>query len=125
MPGAVLKVTGPLSYQIKLVNGNTVHCHIDNVRRRYSAVDINVATSTDFKPQTNSDNDLADIAVDSTVNSDSFTEQSFPVLAPTSTNGHSSSLESQVDTSSVDVPVRHSTQTSRPPKSSFLFVSTY
>ena len=35
-----------------------VRHHIDNVRRRYSAVDIEVATSTDFKPQTNSDNAL-------------------------------------------------------------------
>ena len=60
MSGMVLKVTGPLSYWIKLVNGNTVCHHIDNVRRRYSAVDIGVATSTDFKPQTNFDNALAD-----------------------------------------------------------------
>ena len=97
-----------VSYQIKLVNGNTVRRHIDNVRR-YSAVDIDVATSTDFKPQTNSENDLADIAVDSTVNSNSFTEQFSPVLAPMSTNGHSSSLESRVDTSSVNVPVCRST----------------
>ena len=49
----MLKVTGPLSYQIKLVNGDTVRGHINNVRRRYNAVDI---------------------AVESTVNSESFTE---------------------------------------------------
>ena len=125
MPGTLVKVTGPLSYLIKLINGNTVHHHIDNVRKRYSAGEIDVATSTDFKPQTNSDDALADIAVESTVNSDSFTKQSFPVLAPTSTNGHSSSLESQVDTSSVNVPIRHSTRTSRLSNSGFPFVNTY
>ena len=70
----VLKVAGPLSYWIKLVNGKTFRRHINNVRRRYGAVDIDVATSTDFKPQTNFDNAPADLAVDSTVNSDSFTE---------------------------------------------------
>ena len=66
----MLKVSCPLSYLIRLVNGNTVHRHINNVRRRYSAVDIEVATSTDYKSQTNSDNALADMAVESTVNSD-------------------------------------------------------
>ena len=119
IPGTLLTVTGPLSYQIKLVNGDTVRRHIDNVRRRYSAVDIDITTSTDFKPQTNSDNAPVDIAVESTVNSESFTEQSSPVPAPMSTNGHSSSLESQVDMSSVNVPVRCSTRTSRPSESVF------
>ena len=125
MPGTVLNVTGPFSYWIKLVNGNTVRRHINDVRTRYNAVDIEVATSTDFKPQTNSDNALTDLDVESTVNSESFTEQSSPVLAPTSTNGHSSSLGSQVDTLSVNVPVHCSTRTSRPPESGFPFVNTY
>ena len=112
----VSKVVGHLSYWIKLVNGKTFRRHINNVRRRYNAVDIDVATSTDFKTQTNFVNALADLAVDSTVNSDSFTEQSSLVLAPTSTNGHLSSLASEADTSSVDVPVHRSTRTSRSPK---------
>ena len=70
----------------KLHDTHTGCCKMKALGHRYSAVDIEVATSTDFKPQTNSDNALADMAVESTVNSDSFTEQSSPFLAPTSTN---------------------------------------
>ena len=79
MPGAVLKITGPLFYLIKLVNSNIVHC-INNVRRRYSAVDIDVATSTDYESQMNYDNALIDMTVEPTVNLDSFTEQISPFL---------------------------------------------
>ena len=68
MPGTVLKTTGLCL--IKLANNNTVHHHIDNVRR-YSAVDIQTPTNTDYEPQINPDNPLTDMIVDPTVNSDS------------------------------------------------------
>ena len=57
--------------------------------------------------------------MDSTVNSDSSTEQFSPVLVPMSTNGHLSSFASQVEMSSVNVPVHHSTRTNRPLENGF------
>ena len=99
-------------YLIKLVNSNTVCC-INNVRRRYSAVDIDVATSTDYEPQMNSNNALVDKTVEPTVNLDSFTKQISPVLEPNlSTNEPLSSISSQVDMSSNNVQVHCSTQPS-------------
>ena len=32
--GTIVKVTGPLSYEVELVNGLRVRQHVDNVRRR-------------------------------------------------------------------------------------------
>ena len=34
IPGTIVKVTGPLSYEVELENGSRVRRHIDNVRRR-------------------------------------------------------------------------------------------
>ena len=34
IPGTIVKVTGPLSYVIELLNGTTVRRHVDSVRRR-------------------------------------------------------------------------------------------
>ena len=34
VPGVILAVTGPLSYLIKLANGNTVRRHVDSVKER-------------------------------------------------------------------------------------------
>ena len=59
-----------LSYLIKLANDNTVHCHVNNVRRRYSAVlvDIKTAISTDSEPQMNPDDTVTDMTFEPTVN---------------------------------------------------------
>ena len=35
MPGEIVKVTGPLSYQVRVESG-IVHRHVDNIRPRYS-----------------------------------------------------------------------------------------
>ena len=34
-PGSVVKVTGPLSYHIKLADGRTVRRHVDAIRKRH------------------------------------------------------------------------------------------
>ena len=40
VPGRVVRVTGPLSYEIELQQGGTVHRHVDAVRRREAAVTL-------------------------------------------------------------------------------------
>ena len=37
LPGAIVKVTGPLSYHVQLQDGSTVRRHVDDIRRRDSA----------------------------------------------------------------------------------------
>ena len=34
LPGSIEKVTGPLSFHVKLTNGQTVRCHQDQLRHR-------------------------------------------------------------------------------------------
>ena len=65
------------------------------------------------------------MTVEPTFNSDLFTEQTYLVLAPTSTNEPSCSIVSQVGMSSDNAQVRHSIQPSRHPKNDFLFVNNY
>lgn len=47
IPGKVVKVTGPLSYQVELESGTVVRRHVDSVRSR-SAVSPAVGTTTEL-----------------------------------------------------------------------------
>ena len=90
-----------------------------------SAIYTETATSIDPDSQMNYDNALADMTVEPTVNLDSFTEQTSPVLAPTYTNEPSSSIASQVGTSSDNVQTCRSTRPSQPSESDFPFGNNY
>ena len=50
--GVIIKVTGPLSYVIRLSSDHTVRRHVDNIRRRESATPDNglTAPSSDQNP---------------------------------------------------------------------------
>ena len=41
MPGIIDKVTGPLSYVIKLPDGSTIRYHIDHIKAKENHVDDN------------------------------------------------------------------------------------
>ena len=48
MPGTIDKVTGPLSYVIKLPDGSIIHCHIDHIKARENHVDDNADCIWDY-----------------------------------------------------------------------------
>lgn len=62
LPGKVVKVTGPLSYQIELQSGILVRRHVDSVRRRIETdVDTGVSDAQDLSPPSSTTLDHADV----------------------------------------------------------------
>ena len=45
LPGTIVRVTGPLSYEVELMDKSTVHRHVDNVRSRSTPVNSPESTS--------------------------------------------------------------------------------
>ena len=51
IPGTVVKVTGPLSYVIKLQNGKTVRRHVDSMRERENSTTEQNSDTMMFGPE--------------------------------------------------------------------------
>ena len=85
LPGTVVKIRGPLTYDIALEDGRIVTCHVDNLRRQH--------------PQTTS-------------MSSQITTEDDCLPTATACSDHSSVTET---TNSAAVPLRRSTRVTRPP----------
>ena len=102
IPGTVVKVTGPLSYMIKLQDGTTVHRHVDHVRKRENSIVDQDSDTMVFGPELGTD------------------ETTQPPTVPTSQeDSQSESQESETPTVSqrtdLSSTLRRSTQSRNPP----------
>ena len=50
IPGTIVKVTGPLSYEVELANGAHVRRHVDNIRRRAENETENESSNQESHP---------------------------------------------------------------------------
>jgi len=92
LPGTVAKVNGPLSYEVKLLDGSTVRRHVDHVRKRSSP------------PQDTSHDSGVDSSVDLSFDTPVRLVDNTPIIVPPR------------DPSPVEVrTVRRSSRVSRPP----------
>ena len=105
MEGIVAKVNGPLSYNIKLKDGNLVRRHVDSIKPR-----ITDASATETLTETSSDDELEGTISESTQEDQDVTSSELVSSAPTSvglaTDG----------SAKLSLGLRRSTRIRRPPK---------
>ena len=101
LPGVVQKVTGPLSYQIELSNGQIVRRHIDSIRARVVS------------------NDQAEVDDNSETTAGNFEWELTPDLSTenpeTVSNSSTPDTESSIVQPDSEPPVRRSTRNRQPP----------